>query len=127
MDPLHKILYLTEDESDGRFYRFVCSAQDWPAGATRPRLEQGRLQVMVIRAVGSGAYPGAEVDLSQPQATEWVDVVQPGVAQKVVRGLMDDRAPGTVFKGVWAGGSLKAWCPSRPRVTTAFGPTTPAT
>ena len=99
VDPVHKILYLTEDESDGRFYRFVCSAQDWPAGATRPRLEQGRLQVMLIRGVGSGAYPGAEVDLSQPQATEWVDVVQPGVAQKVVRGLMGDRAPGTVFKG----------------------------
>jgi secreted PhoX family phosphatase len=99
VDPANKIVYLTEDDPSGRFYRFVCSAQDWPAGTARAALSQGRLQVMKLVNTPANQYPGANVDLGLPQAVEWQDVEQPGVAQGVVRGLLKDKAPGTVFKG----------------------------
>ena len=47
VDPVRKILYLTEDEGSGRFYRFIPSAADWPAGAARPALQEGLLQVLL--------------------------------------------------------------------------------
>jgi secreted PhoX family phosphatase len=99
VDPLHKTLYLTEDEGDGRFYRFVCAADDWPEGAARPRLSQGRLQVMQLAAAPAGTYPEPGLDLSRPQAVNWVDVAQPELSQKVVRGFLGERAPGTIFRG----------------------------
>ena len=36
-------IYLTEDESDGRFYRWLPGSNDWPQGAERPALDEGRL------------------------------------------------------------------------------------
>lgn len=99
VDPLLKVLYLTEDHPTGRFYRFVCSATDWPAGAVRPQLGQGRLQVMRLVGQPDNSYPGADVDVMQAHAVQWVDVVQPGVAQGLVRSLLGSKAPGTVFKG----------------------------
>lgn len=99
VDPASKILYLTEDDPSGRFYRFVCSTSDWPAGAARPRLEQGRLQVMKLVNVPVSQYPGADLNLSVPQRVEWQDVEQPLVAQGLVRSLLKETSPGTVFKG----------------------------
>ncbi|WP_290676776.1 alkaline phosphatase PhoX [Aquabacterium sp.] len=99
VDPASKILYLTEDDPSGRFYRFVCSSEDWPQDAARPRLERGRLQVMKLVNVPVNQYPGADLDLGSPQRVEWQDVEQPGVAQGLVRSILKDKAPGTVFKG----------------------------
>lgn len=98
VDPVHKTLYLTEDASDGRFYRFVCSPTDWPASAERPALKNGKLQVLRIRGLADDAYPPAGLDVSQAQSVEWVDVRSPNVAQGTVRAL-SAKPPGTVFKG----------------------------
>ena len=57
VDPLRRTLYLTEDEGQGRFYRFVCSESDWPASAVRPALKSGRLQVLADRR--GGGQPAA--------------------------------------------------------------------
>lgn len=98
VDPVHKTLYLTEDEGDGRFYRFVCSSADWPASADRPALKHGQLQVLRFRGLADDVYPPAGFDVTQAQPVEWVDVRSPTVAQSTVRALLA-QAPGTVFKG----------------------------
>ena len=99
VDPVNKILYLTEDAPQGRFYRFVCSRFDWPDGESRPKLTFGRLQVLKMVNVPNNQYPGTGVDVMQGQSVEWVDVLQPCVSQAVVRELYKDQSPGTVFKG----------------------------
>lgn len=98
VDPVNRTLYLTEDEKDGRFYRFVCSSTDWPAGASRPALKQGRLQVLRVVGQANNVYPEAGLWV-RAQAVEWVDVVQPATSQGIVRKLLGEQAPGTVFKG----------------------------
>ncbi|WP_061289174.1 alkaline phosphatase PhoX [Herbidospora cretacea] len=52
-DPVRKVVYLTEDETDGRFYRFV--------PATWGDLSAGRLQVMVAGSATSGSFTWANV------------------------------------------------------------------
>lgn len=99
VDPVHRTLYLTEDEPSGRLYRFVCSASDWPQGSARPQLASGRLQVMRLKGVADNTYPDNTLDLSNPVAVEWVDAVQPRMPQKLVRASLGAKAPGTVFKG----------------------------
>ena len=47
VDPLTAMVYLTEDESDGRFYRFTPDEVD---GAGRANLESGSLEVAVVDA-----------------------------------------------------------------------------
>lgn len=93
IDTSKKMLYLTEDFPDSRFYRFVPSAADWPADAERPALNEGTLQVM---QVGGGGTEGA---LTGPQPVTWVDAQNPLDAQ------VDNRIDGTaVFdggEGVW--------------------------
>jgi len=99
VDPLHRTLYLTEDEGQGRFYRFVCSESDWPASAARPALKSGRLQVLQIDGVAANQSPPADMDLTQPRHVSWVDVRSPGLPQGIVRGALGSKAPGTVFRG----------------------------
>jgi secreted PhoX family phosphatase len=99
VDPFNRVLYLTEDHPTGRFYRFVPSARDWPEAAPRPRLQQGRLQVLRIEALTDNQYPPTELDLASPQAVVWADVVQPLTPQLAVRESLGEQAPGTVFKG----------------------------
>lgn len=99
VDADRKTLYLTEDEGDGRFYRFVCSPADWPAGAARPALKQGRLQVLCLAGVPDNQYPERRLDLMQPHGVRWADVLSPEQAQADVRQRAGDAAPGTVFKG----------------------------
>ncbi len=90
VDMSKKMLYLTEDISDSRFYRFVPSATDWPAGADRPALQNGTLQVMKVL----GGDP-----LNGPQPVTWVDAQNPTAAQNV------NRVPGTAAfdggEGIW--------------------------
>lgn len=99
VDPVHRTLYLTEDEGQGRFYRFVCAASDWPASAVRPALKSGRLQVLQIEGVAANQAPPEGMDLSRPHRVTWVDVSSPSLPQSAVRGVLGDKAPGTVFRG----------------------------
>ncbi|MCU0674835.1 MAG: PhoX family protein [Myxococcota bacterium] len=62
IDPVNAHVYLTEDESDGRFYRFVPAALT-PAG--HPNLAAGRLEVAVV--ADGGGVTWAEVP--DPQFT----------------------------------------------------------
>lgn len=88
-----KIVYQTEDRSDGRFYRWLPAAGDWPAGAARPALQAGTLQTMVV---GGAGVAGA---LNAPQPVTWKDTLAPTEPQDQNR---DDTT--AVFdggEGVW--------------------------
>ncbi|MES2683408.1 MAG: alkaline phosphatase PhoX [Pseudomonadota bacterium] len=93
IDAPNKILYLTEDSPESRFYRFIPSATDWPAGAARPALQAGRLQTMVVGGLGT---VGA---LDAPQPVTWVDTLAVGSPQ------LENRDPATAAfdggEGVW--------------------------
>ncbi|WP_030239550.1 MULTISPECIES: alkaline phosphatase PhoX [unclassified Streptomyces] len=52
-DPVRKVIYLTEDESNGRFYRFVPT--------TWGDLSSGKLQVMVAGSATSGSFTWADI------------------------------------------------------------------
>ncbi|MER5834999.1 alkaline phosphatase PhoX [Streptomyces sp. NPDC002130] len=52
-DPVRKVIYLTEDETNGRFYRFVPT--------TWGNLSSGRLQVMVAGSATSGSFTWTDV------------------------------------------------------------------
>ncbi|MEO3779849.1 alkaline phosphatase PhoX [Micromonospora sp. B11E3] len=52
-DPVRKVIYLTEDETDGRFYRFVPT--------TWGDLSTGTLQVLVAGTATSGTYTWATI------------------------------------------------------------------
>jgi secreted PhoX family phosphatase len=52
-DPVRKVIYLTEDETNGRFYRFVPT--------TWGNLSSGTLQVMVAGSATSGSFTWADV------------------------------------------------------------------
>lgn len=99
VDPVRKMLYMTEDAGSGRFYRFVPSSTDWPAGAPRPALQSGTLQVLRYQALLPGQSPPETFDVSRPQAVIWEDAVQPDQDQATVRSGLGATAPGTPFKG----------------------------
>ena len=115
VDPRRRSLYLTEDagsDGGGRVYRFVSAGRDWYGHFGRPKLEQGRLQVLRVRGVPddvdlSTAPWAGIVDLGRPQPVEWVDVSEPLQPQKVVRDAMRERGtppPGQHFpkaEGIW--------------------------
>jgi len=116
VDPAHRVLYLTEDDSDkvngatigGRVYRFVCSATDWPAGAERPQMRDGTLQVLeVVGAAADKEVIDEPVDFNAPQKVRWVDVVDPDQSQKTVRATLRTNGqtpPGAGFikaEGIW--------------------------
>ncbi|BCL20280.1 alkaline phosphatase PhoX [Streptomyces tuirus] len=52
-DPVRKVIYLTEDESNGRFYRFVAT--------TWGNLSSGTLQVMVAGSATSGSFTWTDI------------------------------------------------------------------
>ncbi|MCG7198929.1 PhoX family protein [Marinobacter pelagius] len=93
IDPGARMLYLTEDMPDGRFYRWVPDPSDWPEGSDRAALQSGRLQVLAVRGDGVGAA------LDTPQPVEWLDVRNPHEPQH------ENRLPdSTLFnggEGVW--------------------------
>ena len=133
VDPVNKVLYLTEDASGGRVYRFECDPSDWPAGAPRPRLQTGRLKVLQVVGLPSDVDPSAEpyasaVNLLQPTPVEWLDVRGRELGQFLVRATF--RAfrrtpPGSEFpkaEGTWYHNGI-VFLP--PRATAASGPTTP--
>jgi hypothetical protein len=93
IDASRRVFYMTEDQPDGRFYRWVPSSSDWPAGAARARMENGTLQVL---KVGGAGLTGA---LTAPQPITWIN------AQNPTEGQGENRIDGTgVFdggEGIW--------------------------
>lgn len=73
VQPAMRAIYLTEDAQDGRFYRYLCDAADWPEGG-RAALSRGRLQALQV----SG---DPRQLLRAPQPVRWVDVAQPSKPQ----------------------------------------------
>ena len=93
VDTGNRVIYETEDHPEGRFYRFVPDAADWPAGAARPALNSGRLQAMIVDG------GGVEAALDGPQPVRWKDVRNPDAMQ------IDNRDPETTAfnggEGLW--------------------------
>lgn len=81
-------VFLTEDCSDGRFYRFVADPSDLVLdGRGRPRLklETGRLQAMNIVGYEDGAYAVEDAALRVPHRVSWADVGASGPCQGKMR------------------------------------------
>ncbi len=88
VDVERRMIYMTEDMPDGRFYRWIADESDWPAGAPRPALQSGRLQVMQV--LGDGTEGAGQ----RPQPVQWLDVLKPDQPQDQNR-----RPDSTAFKG----------------------------
>ena len=92
IDSERRVFYMTEDMPDGRFYRWVPTAGDWPAGAARANMNQGLLQVLKVEGDVANALNG-------PVRYSWVNAANPNAPQ------MENRLPETtVFdggEGVW--------------------------
>ena len=84
IDAARRMVYMTEDMPDGRFYRWVASAADWPAGAARPALAEGRLQVLQVVGDVADALKG-------PVPVVWRDALAPDAPQNENR-LADSTA-----------------------------------
>lgn len=123
VDPAGRALYLTEDTGDGRFYRFVPSAADWPAGADRPALQDGKLQVLRFAdGARDATLDDAALSVTGVHAAIWEDVAQPDQAQAGVRSALGAEAPGSRFRGgegIWhfegliyfsTKGDNRIWC-----------------
>lgn len=93
IDTQRRMIYMSEDLPDGRFYRWVADESDWPAGAARPALQSGKLQVLQVQGAGVGAA------LNGPQPVVWLDALNPTAPQDVNR-----HPDSTAFdggEGVW--------------------------
>ena len=100
VDPVNKVIYETEDEGDGRLYRFVPSAADWPAGAAKPALQDGVLQVLRFADGARGlTLDDAGLAVSGRHAVIWEDVAQTDQPQGEVRAALGAEAPGSRFRG----------------------------
>lgn len=95
VDPLNRVLYLTEDRRDGLFYRFIPSKTDWPKGCRRPALLEGKLQ----------AFAADTNPRHQPSTGCWVDINDPDRSQSGVPTRTQGQAAGaTRFnggEGIW--------------------------
>jgi len=92
IDSERRVFYMTEDMPDGRFYRWVPTAGDWPAGAERANMNQGLLQILKVEGDVANALNG-------PVRYSWVNAANPNAPQ------MENRlAETTAFdggEGVW--------------------------
>lgn len=71
VDAAQRHVYLTEDRPDGAFFRFAASDRDWPRGAPRGALQDGRLQLMQV--VDAPAFPPRDGDAQWRANVRWVD------------------------------------------------------
>lgn len=92
VDAARQVIYMTEDMPDGRFYRWLPAAGDWPAGG-RPAFASGRLQVLQV----TGAGIAATLDGAQPVV--WRDALAPEQAQMDHR--RDDSTAFNGGEGLW--------------------------
>ncbi|PTU32762.1 alkaline phosphatase PhoX [Stenotrophobium rhamnosiphilum] len=93
IDTQRRMVYMTEDMPDGRFYRWVADNTDWPAGAARPALQSGKLQVLKVNGGGVAAA------LNGPQPVVWIDALSPDQPQDANR--HPDSAAFDGGEGVW--------------------------
>jgi uncharacterized protein len=75
VDAAQRHVYLTEDRPDGAFFRFAASDRDWPRGAPRGALQDGRLQLMQV--IDAPTFPPRDGDVQWRGSVRWVDW-QPG-------------------------------------------------
>jgi secreted PhoX family phosphatase len=68
IDPVNRHVYLTEDRPNGALFRFASSASDWPQGAARGALEDGRLQLLVA---SGEPFPPADGSTSADYDVSW--------------------------------------------------------
>ncbi|SFF44739.1 protein of unknown function [Fontimonas thermophila] len=93
IDVERRTIYMTEDWPDGRFFRWVASESDWPRGAARPALQDGRLQVLKILG------DGVEGALHEPQPVAWIDALAPDQPQD--RNRDPESTPFDGGEGLW--------------------------
>nr|MBV6631233.1 DUF839 domain-containing protein [Oceanococcus sp. HetDA_MAG_MS8] len=93
IDPINKVVYLTEDAGDGRFYRWVADAADIDPVSGRLAMEQGRLQVLNLEGYEDGGYESDDALMRTLRPVTWVDANSPDQPQGTVRG------PGSIFDG----------------------------
>ncbi|MGB1556657.1 MAG: alkaline phosphatase PhoX [Oceanococcaceae bacterium] len=93
IDVPRRAIYMTEDLPDGRFYRWLADPGDWPSGASRPLLQNGRLQVLQV--MGDG-LPGTLVG---PQPVQWIDAL--AVDEPQDRNRIAESAAFDGGEGVW--------------------------
>jgi secreted PhoX family phosphatase len=74
VDPATNIIYETEDQSDGRFYRFI---PDSPNVGGRPDLSSGTLQAMRVLIDEDTLNSSNKAVTSVPFAVDWLDVPNP--------------------------------------------------
>lgn len=102
VDQANGIIYLTEDNSSGRFYRWVADPIDIDPNTGRMAMETGTLQVMNIAGFENGGYPSNTEDVRELRAVSWVEVIRPQDPQSTVRlelTAADQTVPGNLFDG----------------------------
>ncbi len=97
-------VFMTEDEGDGRLYRFVSDGRVSAInGSEGLDLDNGRLQVLEVEGFENGAYMENLEDARLIRRVSWVDVLSPDEPQSRVRARIEEStgvgAPGTRFKG----------------------------
>jgi secreted PhoX family phosphatase len=70
VDAAQRHVYLTADQRDGAFFRFAASERDWPQGAPRGALQDGRLQLMQVESL---TFPPRDGDATWRGTVRWVD------------------------------------------------------
>ncbi len=97
-------VFMTEDEGDGRLYRFVSAGRVSAInGGDGLDLDNGRLQVLEVDGFENGAYMEDLEAAREIHRVRWVDVQSPERPQSRVREDIQNStgagAPGTRFKG----------------------------
>jgi len=92
IDSERRVFYMTEDMPDGRFYRWVPTAGDWPGSTARANMNQGVLQVLKVEGDLARALNG-------PVRYSWVNAVNPNAPQTENR--LADTAVFDGGEGVW--------------------------
>ena len=104
VDMATSTVFMTEDEGDGRLYRFVSAGRVSAVnGGEGLDLDNGQLQVLEVSGFENGAYMEDLEAAREIHRVRWVDVQSPDQPQKRVReGILNSTgvgAPGTRFKG----------------------------
>ncbi|MBM7333565.1 alkaline phosphatase PhoX [Alloalcanivorax marinus] len=97
-------VFMTEDEGDGRLYRFRSAGRVSAVnGAPGLDLDNGVLQVLEVEGFENGAYMEDLAGARALRRVTWVDVQSPDEPQSRVRARIEEStgqgAPGTRFKG----------------------------
>ena len=87
VDPVHRHVYLTEDEGDGRFYRFTPTAY--------PELSAGVLEAAVVR------FPPAVRTGLRTSEVSWKVVPDPSASRRPTREQVAESTPFDGGEGCW--------------------------